>query len=148
MLCKVDGCNRESGKTDVLYHYTKYVVTSGMCPKHRKAYYRYGNPSGKQPIEQVCVWCDNKFSNKYLSNYCSEACRSKKSMRGRRSNSHEKVKARYDARKRISLSPCAVCGGTNNIHRHHKDYSKPLEVQFLCEKHHRESHSTERQTNI
>lgn len=32
--------------------------------------------------------------------------------------------------------PCAVCGNTENIEAHHWDYSKPLEVQWLCREHH------------
>lgn len=35
--------------------------------------------------------------------------------------------------------PCEKCGDTN-VHGHHPDYSKPLEVIWLCPKHHREIH--------
>lgn len=31
--------------------------------------------------------------------------------------------------------PCAVCGSPNSV-AHHEDYSKPLEVVWLCQKHH------------
>ena len=41
---------------------------------------------------------------------------------------------------RIKKSPCEVCGSTYRIHGHHEDYSKPLEVRWLCPKHHREVH--------
>lgn len=37
-------------------------------------------------------------------------------------------------------SPCSVCGSTVRIHGHHEDYSKPLEVLWLCPKHHHELH--------
>lgn len=55
-----------------------------------------------------------------------------------------KVKARYLvdlARKSNTLVklPCSICGGTNHIEAHHEDYSKPLEVIWLCPKHHREA---------
>lgn len=36
--------------------------------------------------------------------------------------------------------PCEVCGGPRTD-AHHDDYSKPLEVRFLCRKHHGEAHS-------
>ena len=37
--------------------------------------------------------------------------------------------------------PCEICGTTNNIHAHHPDYSKPLNIIWLCRKHHIELHS-------
>ena len=35
---------------------------------------------------------------------------------------------------------CEKCGSTEKLHRHHPDYSKPLEIKILCEKHHNEEH--------
>jgi len=34
---------------------------------------------------------------------------------------------------------CSVCGNPKT-HAHHEDYSKPLEVIFLCAKHHKQLH--------
>lgn len=36
--------------------------------------------------------------------------------------------------------PCAVCGD-ENVHAHHDDYAKPLDVRWLCVTHHREWHN-------
>lgn len=36
--------------------------------------------------------------------------------------------------------PCEVCGSTEKIHAHHKDYSKPLDVHWLCVLHHKHVH--------
>jgi hypothetical protein len=41
---------------------------------------------------------------------------------------------------RIARQPCEVCGSIPS-QGHHPDYSKPLEVQWLCRKHHQELHS-------
>ena len=42
-------------------------------------------------------------------------------------------------RGKLSKGPCAVCSAAN-VHGHHPDYSKPLEVVWLCPVHHRVVH--------
>jgi len=39
----------------------------------------------------------------------------------------------------IKKEPCILCG-ENNSSAHHPDYTKPLEVVWLCQKHHSEKH--------
>ena len=56
----------------------------------------------------------------------------------------EKYKARYltgYAIKKGSLKkkPCKVCKN-KKVEAHHEDYSKPLDVMWLCRKHHTEIH--------
>lgn len=41
--------------------------------------------------------------------------------------------------KRLLKQPCEVCGEPKT-EAHHDDYSKPLEVRWLCKKHHMEHH--------
>lgn len=59
----------------------------------------------------------------------------------------EKVKAQqklnYAIRHgRIERSPCEVCGEGRryHVHAHHDDYSKPLEVRWVCPVHHKLMH--------
>jgi ribosomal protein S27AE len=40
----------------------------------------------------------------------------------------------------IKRQPCEVCGTTWNIHAHHDDYEKPLDVRWLCGRHHLRNH--------
>jgi hypothetical protein len=37
---------------------------------------------------------------------------------------------------KIKISPCVVCGSTQSLEKHHPDYSKPLEIVWLCRRHH------------
>lgn len=39
----------------------------------------------------------------------------------------------------LEREPCFVCGD-EKVEGHHNDYDKPLEVIWLCQKHHREGH--------
>lgn len=40
---------------------------------------------------------------------------------------------------RIKKMPCEVCGDPQ-VHAHHDDYMKPLDVRWLCPSHHRQWH--------
>ena len=39
----------------------------------------------------------------------------------------------------LKKQPCKVCGG-QIVHRHHKNYDKPMEIEFLCPLHHKQIH--------
>lgn len=45
----------------------------------------------------------------------------------------------YLRRGKIARQPCKVCGEPR-VEAHHKNYSKPLEVVWLCRPHHRQEH--------
>jgi len=47
--------------------------------------------------------------------------------------------ARAVASGTLTRGPCAVCGALK-VHGHHGDYSKPLDVVWLCPPHHRQLH--------
>lgn len=40
---------------------------------------------------------------------------------------------------KLAKLPCSVCGNPKS-QAHHDDYSKPLEVKWLCQTHHKELH--------
>lgn len=56
---------------------------------------------------------------------------------------HEKLR-RAVRRGELERKPCTQCSGTQSIHGHHPDYSRPLEVVWLCQRCHTEIHRLER----
>ncbi len=46
---------------------------------------------------------------------------------------------------RLVKGPCEVCGTADSVQGHHDDYSRPLEVRWLCVTHHAEHHKLERE---
>lgn len=77
---------------------------------------------------------DKKYSSKYIKEYFL------------RSPLHmEKRKVRLKLTKeiragRVIRRPCEKCGEPKS-HGHHEDYSKPLDVVWLCPLHHKERHA-------
>lgn len=69
-----------------------------------------------------------------------------------RKKAHENYKKNYPLRKaaqiitanairdgRLTKQPCFICG--ENAQAHHPDYLRPLDVMWLCVKHHNETHA-------
>lgn len=55
------------------------------------------------------------------------------------------IRVQKQAQKAIRLGilvrqPCEVCQSTQYIHAHHEDYSRPLDVRWLCSFHHSRRH--------
>jgi len=45
---------------------------------------------------------------------------------------------------KIERMPCEICGTVKNLHAHHDDYSKPLDIRWLCAEHHKKHHDKEK----
>ena len=59
----------------------------------------------------------------------------------------QRMKARTQSATRYAVAtgklkklPCSVCGTRKKVEAHHTDYTKPLEVVWLCQYHHHEYH--------
>ncbi len=68
-------------------------------------------------------------------------------------NNREKYYAKRDVSRAIKAGslkkqPCEVCERLENVEAHHDDYSKPLEVRWLCPLHHKGLHVKLRQREV
>ena len=43
---------------------------------------------------------------------------------------------------KLVRGPCLFCGSAEHVHGHHRDYSKPLDVVWLCARCHHRLHAT------
>ena len=84
----------------------------------------------------------NEHSREYNRKYRHEhpGYTAEKSALERLANPERTVayQAVYNAK--LQKQPCGVCGATP-AEAHHDDYSKPLEVRWLCSLHHKELHN-------
>lgn len=106
---------------------------------------RYKHPSGRAP---TCSICGALKEGSYIKeSHCSK-CRYLASKAKRPFRTDEQIfkensrRITYLARKDGILikKPCEVCNTEIDIQAHHDDYTKPLEVRWLCRKHHNEHH--------
>jgi hypothetical protein len=67
-----------------------------------------------------------------------------------RENNLDKRNVEVLAQKKIKIPEgelCEICNERKAVHRHHEDYSKPLEVKFLCSRCHVNLHLNKRGKN-
>jgi hypothetical protein len=62
-----------------------------------------------------------------------------------RENNREKIRAHKVVQHAKSIGsilplPCQRCGSNDNVEAHHEDYSRPLDVVWLCREHHNARH--------
>lgn len=118
------------------------------CRKERQKRYRLirkekGKPvvSGKMPRD---------YHREYDKDYYKKPeKREKRNALARKYQKAPKTAPRWKARRAVRQAvlngtlkrlPCEVCGEPKT-HGHHDDYSKPLDVRWLCPKHHVEHHN-------
>jgi ribosomal protein S27AE len=100
---------------------------------------RSGEPMPKF-FERKCPRCGETKQMYHLSQVCA-GCRIDEERNARRT---AKGKAWSKATKAIKSGkldrlPCEVCGA-GKVDAHHDDYSKPLEIRWLCRSHHKAHH--------
>jgi hypothetical protein len=101
------------------------------CTKVDVAKHRVNNPDKLHQYDR------ERYSNPERKARCARSSSASRRRYPERTNARTKV-ARAVKSGRLVRQPCEVCGAKANAH--HEDYSKPLEVRWLCSKHHGEHH--------
>lgn len=123
MLITFERCSKckKEGKIDSMINYTKRISTSGELQR-----YFY------------CQECNTERAKKYRGTIIG-----KEKIYQAAKNARKKYRKKHNARKmlnhyiklgKIQKEAC-YCGETK-VDGHHTDYTKPLEVIWLCRKHH------------
>lgn len=102
-------------------------------------------------MKTTCSRCDEPLGDRLgRGRYCRK-CNNEASARSRKPYAElsEERRRRQIARSyanvclkrgKISRSPCIKCGTSENLHMHHHDYSKPLEIEWMCRPCHEATH--------
>ncbi len=123
----------------------------------------YANKNTTDGYRNWCKTCWYENEKKYRKTPAGKMAREKQwrkyqqSARGKtiRNQNKRKYNEKYPEKTKAKLilkyatyknkiirQPCEVCGSIINIHGHHWDYSKPLDVMWLCREHHNILHQT------
>lgn len=139
---KEDEINKEKLRyinSDKFYEENKdtLYVTCSCCKESKLMNFFNRKANSPKGIDCYCKECNRNKNRKYrqenkeyLSNYVKQY----------RENNPEKYKAHYTLQNavregHIEKQPCNVCGSIN-VEAHHEDYSKPLDIIWLCRRCH------------
>lgn len=93
-------------------------------------------------IEKEMQRCREKTKRKRDAGWLSPAAKAARLAWAKRNRvktrAHAKVKKAIESGE-LTREPCCICGDPKT-EGHHDDYSKPLNVRWLCKKHHDEVH--------
>lgn len=104
----------------------------GYCRMHNVRLKRYGTLELPPSSDYVRNWC--RENNDRLAGYA----RKYRAENPRKRSAHRKVEVAIRTG-RMTRKPCGMCGNVNS-QAHHDDYSKPLDVIWLCPQHHKQRH--------
>lgn len=132
----INDFGKQAKSRDGLYPYCK------ECKKEENKKYRQTNAEFIKQAKRRSYWRNVEYYRKYFREYQSgnfrEYWKSYMKKHHELGCAHSKV-ALAVKKGLIKKSPCEECG-KEDAEAHHDDYSKPLEVRWLCHKCHMEWH--------
>lgn len=93
-------------------------------------------------VEREAERCREKTRRKRLAGWVSPAAKEGKKAWEKRNKIKKRAQGmvtRAILSGKLTREPCCICGDPKT-EGHHDDYSKPLDVRWLCKKHHDEVH--------
>jgi len=134
-------------------HDNEWRIKTGRTLKHRTGMCQCGKPFASYS-KTYCTSCVSKKAKEYRDKN-PEKIR----MMRRRAQDTQKRKDDWELKTfgrrmvRLALRSgvlergiCEVCATDENVDAHHDDYMQPLNVRWLCRKHHAEHHKNEKLT--
>lgn len=139
-------CNKCHRKKD-----REWRIKTGRSLKNRTGACQCGRPFASYS-NCYCVECASEWRKNYLNSHPDIKKRMYERNNERRRNDPEEMVKVYvrsitgRAIKRGDLvrGYCEICHTHLEIEAHHDDYTKPLDVRWLCKKHHAEHHKNEK----
>ena len=147
---KVGYCNSCHRKRD-----REWRIETGRSIKNRTGKCQCGNEIA--PYSKCyCVSCATNWRRNYLNTHPKVKEKLNRSARERYYNSGEeqfKVYVRGMTNRALRLGyitkgACEICNEVENVEAHHDNYLKPLDVRWLCKKHHTEHHNDNKLKDI
>jgi hypothetical protein len=114
---------RHKGMSDGLLSFCKPCTTTRVS-KHRDA--------NLDSIRKYDRDRGNRQTGEYVKSY--------RASNPEKYKAHTKVNNAVRDDRLIKPNTCEGCGGEGSLHGHHEDYSKPLEVDWLCPACHKSRH--------
>lgn len=128
--------------------YNKNNICKSCLKEYKKKYYQLN----KKHLDDL----HKKYANENRS-MVNEYCKKSLKISNKQQETRKRLEIKYKTEKRIQYlakrkveyalkskkiirGECNICKTDKNIHAHHNDYTKPLVIEWLCAKCHKQKH--------